>query len=425
MTKTDTLVELFDPETHIYNALGVMLIRPRRAVFIVPEHTFAVCGKYRDAYRRLWRTRGVVPEETVFVPTDTSDMMALAAVIDEFAGENSVLDIEGGTPELYLAAGFVYGRSPGRFACVRIDYSDGKLTEYGKSGEPEDTVCRPFTAEERERVSLSVDECVSIYGGVIYHNTISELTARGMTRRQIADDTRLVWRAMLRRSRRTWNAVIPDRIHTKSEASLDIYVNGNEYKIRSVSNLIEDLVSAGALIPRGGDPSRRRYRCRSYAVLFCLRKAGELLELYVNTVADMIADGSAVCGVSLSFDGEEGSSDNEIDCIFTRGPVPVFISCKNGKFGSDELYKFATVTQQFGGAEKIAVLVAPMLDDERDADGGMLPQKTRSLRERAELYGINIITDIYDIPISEAASELSQMTGRKNKKSSHSRTHFT
>ena len=63
-TAPDTLVELFDSNTHIYNALGVMLMRPRRAVFIVPEHTFAVCGKYRDAYRRLWRSRGVVTPQT-------------------------------------------------------------------------------------------------------------------------------------------------------------------------------------------------------------------------------------------------------------------------------------------------------------------------------------------------------------------------
>ncbi len=412
----DTLVELFDPETHIYNALGVMLLRPRRVVFIVPEHTFAVSCKYRDAYRRLWRSRGVVPEETVFVPTDTSDMMALADIIDEFSGESSVLDIEGGTPELYIAAGFVYGRSPGKFSCVRIDFSDMKITEYSKNGKPEETTRRPFTPEERARVSLSVDECISIYGGVIYSSTISELTARGMTKKEIANDASAVWRAMLRRSRKTWNSVIPDRIHCKSESSLDIYVNGNEYRLRAVSNLIEDLVSARLLTPRGGDPSRRWFRCRSYAVLFCMRKAGELLELYINSVADTVSGNGAICGVSLGFEGEEGGSDNEIDCIFTRGPVPVFVSCKNGKFGSEELYKFAAVTRQFGGSERVAVLVAPALGDGGGADGCMLPQKIKALRERAELYGINLITDVYGITASEAASELARATGSKNKK---------
>ena len=418
---TDTLVELFDPDTHIYNALGVMLLRPRRAVFIVPEHASAVYNKYKPAYRRLWERRGCTPEETVFVPTATSDIMELADIISQFSGDGAVLDIEGGTPELYLAAGYVYGRDPGGFSCIRIDFADSKITEYSANGSGTETTVRQFTTEERSRVALSVYECIAIYGGQIDRNTISELRSRGMTEDEIAADTALVWRAMLRRSRKTWNDIIPERIHTKNERSLDVYVNGNEAQIRAVSNLISDLVQTGALIPNGGDPTRRRYRCKSPAVMACLRKAGELLELYVNSVASSVSDSGAICGVSLSFDGEEGSSDNEIDCIFTVGSTPVFISCKNGRVGSEELYKFAAVTRQFGGEERIAILVAPSLGGGDDA---LSQQKIKSVRERAELYGIRIITDIYDITRSEAASELCRVISEKRMKKhvSHAKT---
>ena len=406
----DTLVELYDPYTHIYNALGVMLLRPRRVVFIVPEHATAVYNKYEAAYRRLWQKRGAMPESVESVKTHTSDIMELAAVIGSFTGEGVVLDIEGGTPELYLAAGYVYGRSPGGFSCVRLDFADGKLTEYAKSGDGTETLVRSFTDEEKSRVALSVHESVSIYGGNIDRSTVSELCARGMTQREIAADTALVWSAMCRRSKHTWNTVVPDRIHTKNDSSLNIYINGNEAKIRAVSNLIDDLTAAGAIFPHGGDAGRRFYRCRSYAVLACLRKAGELLELYMASIAAELADGGqALSGVSLSFDGEEGSSDNEIDCLFTRGSTPVFISCKNGRVGSEELYKFAAVSRQFGGNEKRTVLVAPMLND-----GAAMPHtRVKSICERAELYGISIITDIYDISRKEAVSELARLTSGK------------
>ncbi len=414
LEKTDTLVELYDPNTHIYNALGVLLLRPRRVVFIVPEHASAVYDKYKDAYRRLWESRRAVPEKVEFVETHTSDIMELAAVIDAFADEDAVLDIEGGTPELYLAAGYVYGTSPGGFTSIRIDFADGKITEYSRTGDGSETVIHRFTDEERARVSLSVEECIRIYGGVLERSTVSDLLARGMTISEIGADTARVWSAMLRRSRRTWNDLVPDRIHMRGERSLDVYVNGNEYKIRAVSNLVGDLVASGALIPRGGDPSRRWYRCRSYAVAACLRSAGALLELYMNSVAcELASNGRAVSGVYLSFDGEEGSSDNEIDCIFTRGPIPVFISCKNGRVGSEELYKFAAVTEQFGGNEKIAVLVAPALDGR---DGTIPPQRIKSVRERAELYGIRIMTDVYDIPKSAAVAELRALIGEKRGK---------
>lgn len=411
--KTDTLVELYDPDTHIYNALGVMLLLPRRVVFIVPEHASAVYRKYKDAYRRLWESRGCVPEKVEFVETHTSDMMELAAVLEAFAGDDAVLDIEGGTPELYLAAGYVYSRAPGGFSCIRLDFADRKLTSYSKTGDGSETVVRMFTDEETARVSLSVDECIRIYGGVVERSTVTELLARGMTMEEISRDTALVWSAMVRRSRRTWNDLVPDRLHMKGEHSLDIYVNGNEAKIRAVSNLVADLVSSGALKPRGGDPSRRWYRCRSHAVAACLKSAGALLELYMNSVAcNVSSDGRAVSGVSLSFDGEEGSSDNEIDCIFMLGAIPVFISCKNGRVGSEELYKFAAVTTQFGGNEKIAVLVAPSLDGR---DETIPPSRIKSVRERAELYGIRIITDIYDISARAAAAELSRLVTKKDK----------
>ncbi len=401
--RTDTLVELYDPDTHIYNAMGVMRLRPRRVAFIVPEHTRAIYEKYRDAYLDLWTSRGCVPERVESVYVSTSDIHKLADSIGRFAGEGAILDIEGGTPELYLAAGYVYGKNPSGFSCIRTDFADMKVTEYGADGEA--ISVRPFTDEEVRRVSISVRECIRIYGGEIDRDSISELRSSGMSREQIDRDIMMMWRAMLRRSRHTWNGIVPDKIHPIGEGSLDVYVNGNDERIYQVRALVEDLVGAGALRPRGISGARHMYRCRSQVVMSCLRKAGELLELYMNSIACEIA-GAAISGVCLSFDCDEGSSDNEVDCIFTLGCTPVFISCKNGRVGSDELYKFAAVTSQFGGGAKIAILAAPSLDCESD---DFPPRRIKAIRERAELYGIKIVSDIYDVPRKQVVSEIKQI----------------
>lgn len=40
---------------------------------------------------------------------------------------------------------------------------------------------------------------------------------------------------------------------------------------------------------------------------------------------------------------------NEIDVLATYGLLPYFISCKNGRFSSEGLYKLYSVGEQLGG----------------------------------------------------------------------------
>ena len=49
---------------------------------------------------------------------------------------------------------------------------------------------------------------------------------------------------------------------------------------------------------------------------------------------------------------------NEIDVLLVRGLVPVFVSCKNGDVDEEELYKFNTVAERFGGKYVRKLLVA-------------------------------------------------------------------
>ena len=65
----------------------------------------------------------------------------------------------------------------------------------------------------------------------------------------------------------------------------------------------------------------------------------------------------------------------------------MFISCKNGSVGDDELYKLHTVAERFGGRYAKKVLVA-----------SEIPKSQKSLEyfmRRAEDMNITVINDVY------------------------------
>lgn len=106
-------------------------------------------------------------------------------------------------------------------------------------------------------------------------------------------------------------------------------------------------------------------------------------------------------GVVIDWDGKYGNDAvrtiNEIDVIAMKGMVPVFISCKNGRFKSDELYKLNTVTQRFGNEYAKKVLVMSQLERLEDR---------RELRARMDDMGIRRIDDVDSILDEQFAADL-------------------
>ena len=52
----------------------------------------------------------------------------------------------------------------------------------------------------------------------------------------------------------------------------------------------------------------------------------------------------------------------KIDVILMHGTTLLFISCKNGNIGEEELYKLHTVAERFGGPYVRKMLIATNLD---------------------------------------------------------------
>ncbi len=401
-----TLIELYDPSTHLYNALGVMLFRPEKVIFLIPEHSSKIYNKFKTEYKQLWQSRGCMPEHIVSVLTKTSDITVLAETIRSFCTEDTVLDIEGGTPELYLAAGTVFASPPDGTHCLRVDFKDEKIYEF-RLGEA--TSVRSFTDEERARISLSVDDCIRMYGGEITHDSYTSLRTKGMTKGDIIREARLIYRTVEKAVGRSWNDIVPERVHIADQYAMTVSIHSDDLRRRDVSSVVDALLSAKLIEKVRVSGQRHIYKCTSPLVYSCFLKSGEALELYTLSLAleiDGVTD--ARCGVCVSFYGSEGSSDNELDCIFMRDTTPVFISCKNGKVSSDELYKFHTVSRQFGGNEHISLLVAPHFYD--------ATEKSANIRDRAELYRIAMLTDFDEKTDEESVDYLRKKTDERKKK---------
>ena len=101
------------------------------------------------------------------------------------------------------------------------------------------------------------------------------------------------------------------------------------------------------------------FRFKNHQVKRCLTTSGQALELAVaNKMLSLTEkDGSPLyhdvkVGVVIDWDGGDGKDEyrtvNEIDVMAMKDAVPIFISCKNGAFDVNELYKLNTVAERFG-----------------------------------------------------------------------------
>ena len=155
-------------------------------------------------------------------------------------------------------------------------------------------------------------------------------------------------------------------------------------------------------------------------VRLCLTKAGLILELKTYLICKSLLDsrgGDCMTSVTIDWDGDDDISStvkylydendpcytvdttNEIDVLATYGLLPYFISCKNGRFTSEELYKLYSVGERFGTGycEKIIVTtnLAYALGDAKNI-----------ILQRAADMGIHIIENVHLKTDGDIAEEM-------------------
>ena len=150
----------------------------------------------------------------------------------------------------------------------------------------------------------------------------------------------------------------------------------------------------------------------------CLTKAGQVLEMKIYKEMKNLKDkdGSPVYsdvmnGVQIDWDGEldengessELETKNEIDVLAIKNVTPVFVSCKNGAFEADELYKLKAVSLRFGGKYAKLALAATSIPENQ--------KKNQILRQRIKDMGIKLIDigkESSDEEIRKALSNLAK-----------------
>lgn len=102
-----------------------------------------------------------------------------------------------------------------------------------------------------------------------------------------------------------------------------------------------------------------------------LSDAGCILELYTGLMAieGRLFDDCKV-GVPVDWDGvihEKGTIrdvENEIDVFLMKNNVPIFISCKNGKYSKEALYELDAVANKIGGRYAKKILIATQVSND-------------------------------------------------------------
>ncbi len=310
-------------------------------------------------------------------------------------GENCVIDLTGGDDLVAMAVGAMLATvSPERRSHVSVQKFDAQLIRATDRDGDGRVITGPATP-------ITVEELIALYGGIIHPGSYQpplSCTPR---------DLDPLWE-LVRESPKTWNRSLSvlGEVESRSDSKTQVCISlshlqnmGNfEEKEQTLRKLLEHFDRRGVI----RDESSRNYLEYTYTselLRHCTQKAGNVLE--VKTLLEARAlekDGKPFfrdcrMGVNIDWDGivhdpEERRPEtrNEVDLVLTRGYTPLFVSCKNGNIGDEELYKLHTVATRFGGPHARKMLIATDLDRKSEA-------ADKAFIQRAKDMGIYLVTD--------------------------------
>lgn len=388
-----TLIECFDREC-VHNALGCLRLQPEKAIFLGDgeqmEATLTRLG-------RVLQSRGIKTRLMPYhVRMDRMDdiTMVLRNILRK--EDDYLIDITGGSEELLLAVGLVLGEMDkprrSRIEVQKFDPVTGKTLDADGNG-------KTLAGDE---AALTVAEVIALHGGIIH----PESHQPGLHYRPA--DVLPLWNAMCA-DRKEWNKAVMalNEFEARCDSDHEIYLrledlHGSVNQFRQKEDrmwwLLEKLSDCGVIEDRSSGEVFR-YRYLDPLLHSCAQKAGNLLEIMVllqaracKLAGETFFDDCRM-SVSIDWDGvvhqltqQIPDTSNEIDVIATRGLVSLFISCKNGEIGEEELYKLNTVASRFGGKYARKMLVAT--DLERKS-----PSSVRAFLQRAKDMGIYVVQD--------------------------------
>ena len=395
-----TLIECF-ADAHIDNISACLRLRPEKMVLIGKADEMRTPMK---RYQKLLRQRGMNTQVSM-CDIQGKDIGGIASALAPLirSGESCVLDLTGGDEMVIMAVGAVLaGLDDARRQKIRVekyDHNQNAVLDCGNENRRLDC----------EQVTLTVAELVALHGGSLYPDAYQPPKTYG------TEALEGLWR-MSSADSRAWNRAMMtlSEFESRSESKMQICLCLDEIrdgirdfdrKEREVRGLLDRLHRSGVIT----DQSSARvlkYSYNSEMMRYCMAKAGNILEIKTLLEGRVAAEkgiplfGDCRMSVSIDWDGvvdfvgNTPETRNEIDVVLMNGTTPLFVSCKNGNIGDEELYKLNTVAARFGGPYAKKMLVATELDRKS-------PQANRSFMQRAWDMDIFLVTDAAELTKEE------------------------
>ena len=395
-----TLIECF-AEAHVDNISASIRLRPEKMVLVGCADEMRTPMK---RYQKLLHQRGIKTQVSMcdIQGKDIGEIASALALL--IRGEDScVVDITGGDEMVIMAIGAVLaGLDPVQRQRIRVEKYEYQRDTVVDCGNEKRSL-------PHKSVTLTVEEVIALHGGSLYP------TAYQPPKDYTVEALEGVWRLSSADSR-AWNRMLMtlSEFESRSESKMQIFLRLDEIRdgIRDFDKKEDEVRKLLSTLHRSGvitDQSSAhvlKYSYRSEMMRYCMAKAGNILEIKTLLEGRAAGEGEIPlfgdCRMSVSIDwdgqvdfyGNMPETRNEIDVVLMHGTTPLFISCKNGNIGDEELYKLHTVATRFGGPHAKKMLVATELDRKS-------PQANRSFIQRAWDMDIFLVTDAAELSGAE------------------------
>lgn len=395
-----TLIKCFTI-SHIDNIAACLRLRPERMILVGNRDIMA---EPAARYQKILAQKQQHTDIT-FCDVKGKDFHDLYRVWETLVQKESdaVIDLTGGDETVILAVGAVLGRmESGARQKIRVEkfdrsrstvvdcIHDGRELSYG-------------------RVSLTVAQLLELHGGTLYPDSYQP----PVDCRQV--DLEGLWK-IAAENPTAWNRTIGNlnELESRSESKWDVYlplenlrnIPDFERKETAVRELLDKFHSCGVVEDRSSRYALEYTYC-SELLRYCTLKAGNILEVKTLLEGRGVSHKGAPlfddCRMSVNIDWDGQVHDpikripetrNEIDVVLIHGLTPLFISCKNGNIGEEELYKLNTVAERFGGPYARKMLIATDLDRKS-------PSANRAFTQRARDMDIILVTDAGELTPKE------------------------
>lgn len=400
-----TLIECFT-DSHVDNIAACLRLCPDRMILIGnADKMRSPAGRYQ----KLLEQRGQHTEVTM-CDVRRKDIGDICAVLGPLVQgqRDCMIDLTGGDELTIMAVGAVLaGLDTQKLQHIRVEKFDHS------TGMVHDCIHDNRTVPGRD-VQLTVDELILLHGGTVLPEYQLPVDC---TEHDLAGLWRIVSKAP-----KDWNRKITllNEFESRSDSKMQVYlsldylrscISNFDQKESIVRDLLDEFQRQGII----DDRSSRNVLAYTYnasILRYCTLKAGNVLE--VKTLLEsrsVMEKGSSFfhdCRMSVDIDWDGIIFDpaeripetrNEIDVVLMHGTTPLFVSCKNGSIGDEELYKLHTVAHRFGGPYARKMLIAADLDRKSHA-------ANRAFAKRAQDMGIFLVTDAAELSHAEWQQDL-------------------